>query len=399
MSFSAERTKQYFRQFYLLLFLCFNCAKTLGIIHWNLARRLMGFLVSAVEKCVSIGAAGLILAVLIVFILEKAREYRTGSSIKDFLKSCFFHPVIFNLVLLLAGNFLIRTFGRIDMTPFLMLIYLAGCAGGREKAFVLFVSASSGAVLAVSTCLLGLTKDVTVSFHYGLSHSLGFGNPNHLGLYCFLIVLTGWYLWEGKKRLPVTAAGTAAAALCYMISRCRTASIMIMLVLLSDYLIPRSFFPGNRTLRKIRQTFITFLPLIMTVFSVIAGIVLLPYDSDKEGHSNFIIRFVDCIYAYRFKGLSLYPQDFIDPERPYYFDNGYFAWIFKEGLIASAGLLLPILGINNTVAKNNRRKPVIMLCCAALYLCMENAPVLLFLPAIAAGGFLLAGNDHEDLLK
>ena len=75
-----------------------------------------------------------------------------------------------------------------------------------------------------------------------------------------------------------------------------------------------------------------------------------------------------------------------DTERYYYFDTGYYAWIFRRGLLASAGLLLPVVRLNHLVAEKGRVQDIMLLLCAGLYFCMEKNNILLLMPMLAFAG-------------
>ena len=366
--------------FPVLLFFCFT--EFLYRINWTAGRDSVKPLYTALHSYVNIVVWVPAAAVLLLFFIRKVYEYRSGKEpLPGFLKKCLLHPVIFNLLFFLAANYLIRHYGRTDMTALLLLIWLGGCTSDRKTAAVLCGFYTSGIVLGLITLVLHLSKNMMVPFTYGFCNSLGFSNPNSLGFFIFSAYLFGWYLFSEGDRARVYSTGVFTAMMCFLISGCRTAVVLILfLVVYSTWLKGHPLKLPEKAIRII----IVLLPVIMLALSVAAGITFYPID-DKV-HSNFIVRVVDCVYAYKEKGLSLFPQSFSKSERMYYFDNGYFYWIFRKGLIASAGLLLPVLRVSYIVSKKKQNTQVILLLCLALYFCMEALSIQLLLLAVVCGG-------------
>ena len=383
---------------YFILLTVWCTYELLGRIRWTVGKETVRAINTFLFPVLQIGTWALLAVTAAVFAgtaLADSRRQMPGSTenrrwnVFRPLFAIVSHPFFPSLCIFLSGILLIHTFSGITRTELLLvLILLGGFVTGRKTAMLLAVFFSAGTVFTILTWGLRLSEDYVVTFDYGVCHSIGFSNPNSLGLYIFLAFLFVWYLTEEKYRLRVFARGIVTAALCFFVSGCRTAAVLILFVTICS---TWSMGPGLSIPEGTKRFLITAIPLLMLMVSVLTGVTLFPID-DKLS-STFIVRVVDSVYAFRDKGLSLYPQNFSDMERYYYFDTGYYYWIFRRGLLASTGLLLPILRLNYLVSKNKGKKEILLLICTGIYFCMEGVDILLLIPLLAfAGVFLRTGN-------
>lgn len=370
--------------FYPLL-LAWCAYDLLGKIKWITGKETVRTIRTVLMNVMQPGVWCLLVIAVIAYIGTGLTATDKSEQAKRALARIFCHPFPASLVITLFGVFLIHTFSKtIPMELMLILILLNGYAQGRRTAAFLFGFFASGTAFGVLSWILQLSEDFIMVFNYGVCHSLGFVNPNSLGLYIFLTFVFWWFLTDGKHKRRIFIVGIITAVLCFLVSGCRTATALILfLVICSCCLMDLEV----RIPRKAARLLVTILPVLMLLVSVLTGVTL--YQIDKIFHSNFIVRVVDFVYAIEDRGLSLFPQSFNDTERYYYFDTGYYAWIFRRGLLASAGLLLPVMRLNHLVAEKGRVQDIMLLLCAGLYFCMEKNNILLLMPMLAfAGGFI-----------
>ena len=260
-----------------------------------------------------------------------------------------------------------------NLLIFLLLFLMTFCADSRHIAAAIFFTHAFGILLAVNAYLSELARDDIYVFSYSICHSWGFFNPNLLGLNLFITVLFGWYLWGAAHRRMFTAIGILLSIACFFASGCRTAALSILILVLLSWL------PGTRT-RAVRYV-ITCLPLIMLAVSILLGILLFPLD-EKSG-STFFTRFTECVYAFREHGLHLFVEDYSTSFRQYYFDNGYVNWVFRRGIIASAGFFLSLLFATRRLARCGNGRLIRMFICVLLYYFMEGHLDMFFVPFLA----------------
>ena len=363
----------------------------LGRIKWITGKETVRAIRTVLMNVMQPGVWFLLAITVIVFIGTGLTATDKSEQAKRTLERIFCYPFAASLVITLFGVYLIHTFSKtILMEILLILLLLSGYAQGRRTAAFLFGFFAFGTMFGVLSWILHLSEDFILVFNYGVCHSLGFVNPNSFGLYIFMTFVFWWFLADEKNRRRVFIVGCVIAVLCFMVSGCRTATALILfLVICSCCLMDLEV----QIPRKAINRLITFLPVLMFVLSVLTGVTL--YQIDKVFHSNFIVRVVDFVYAIEDKGLSLFPQSFNDTERYYYFDTGYYAWIFRRGLLASIGLLLPMMRLNRLVSVRGGRKNIMLLLCAGLYFCMEGVDILLVMPLLAFAGVFIESGSFE----
>lgn len=339
----------------------------------------------------------LVLFLLVWHVIDTVNRHKAGGDLrKHSISEVLLHPMICFLITAITGSVIVRVTDGSDVLTTFLLVLLAWFASDETIAKILLCFFSFGIVFTVATYLLKLSEDIIFTFSYGICHSYGFNNPNSFGFYMLLSFLFGWYLYGNRSKWRFFLIGISASVICFLACGCRTVVILILcLTIYNTWLKGLKVQISKRTYR----TFVTLLPVIMFALSVLAGITLYPID-DKI-HSNFIVRVVDCVYAYKEKGLSLFPQSFDDLKRRYYFDNGYFQWIFTKGILASVGLLAPVILANYLTSARKKRRIAVLLFCGALYFCMENSRRILLVLIVASGGLIRElcfehGNDEQN---
>ena len=256
-----------------------------------------------------------------------------------------------------------------------LLFYFAKWIPSRRVAGVLFAYSVMWIAVAVITCMLGLTRDVISEFSYGTCHSLGFRNPNNFGMFIFLVVAFGWRLLGNRGKVPFAVMSTLVAILCFLVSGSRTATaVIVLLVVLS--MLPR--IPKISSSRVFTACFI-LLPLIMAAVSILIGVTLAFFDGGGSLDGNFASRFVEAVYAFNQDGIHLFPWEYSTPERRFYFDNAYIFWIFRGGLFAALGFFGFAVLTNWLAIKRGTRADVILVICVAVYGCMEHVLILVML--------------------
>ncbi len=367
--------------FYMLLLL-YCLGKLIGRTAWIRGNQNAALFVGMTQSVLTTGVWLLTAAELCIYISGLIRSESDNGTML-LLKKILLQPSVYSLLITLAGSVAAYILCKESMTIPILLVYLSGFANEKRMAVLLFIFYVIGTVFATCTWLLGMSEDVILTFSYGVCHSFGFGNPNTLGFYFFSAFLLLWYLYRGRGKLSFAAAGAALSVLCFLTCGCRTASILILFLVV--YGIWMKELPEKPRSGAARAGVI-LMPVIMFLLSAAAGITFYPLD-DKI-HSNFIVRVVDCVYAFRDAGLSLFPRSFENYERFYYFDNGYFYWIFCNGILAALSFLAPVLYFNSKAVAKGRRVINVLIFCAAVYYSMERLSlVLLFLAVAFAGVF------------
>ena len=222
-------------------------------------------------------------------------------------------------------------------------------------------------VIQTGMVCIGYAEDRVISMYYGDFHSLGYGNPNALGRVFLFLFLTGWYLYIDNKAISYVI-GILTSVSVFLITGCRTASLVILLLPLLFTLINSKLWKRNK---RWTDHIVRFFPLLCAGVSFITGFILVPFDGQID--SNFICRFVELPYGLRDFGLSLFPRELTTPDRVYYFDN-YYIW-----LLISCGILLflAFMGLNTRVsymvARLGDSKVAVLVICVMLYQIMEKS--------------------------
>ena len=373
----TERTARVMQTLYLAALVLYVLSRSLLRISWSSG------VAAVLPTCLAFNAvASLILYALFfaVIVTEAVLPARRGEPIlldrKDkvtlgVLGICCaltFHEVGFEGVRIALMFFLAR------LVPF-----------RRVAATLLFAFAAVICIAAVS-CFAGLSTDVVAVFDYATCHSMGFTNANGLGLYLFLAFLCGWSLYDLRNRLVSALACLAASAIIFALTGCRTALVVLVLLAVLSAL------PDTEKIwqSKAVKATIILLPLIMTALSFLVGYILVPFDGMSDG--NFFCRFVEGIYALQQGGVHLFNWDYTTPERIFYFDNGYFYWLLRLGLLAGAGLLGCLTFTNARAASRGRKLEIVLIVCLAVYFTVEQLEVMV-LPLLCA---YCQGEPRED---
>lgn len=365
--------------FYILVL--FFCVRSLvGRMAWTGGSQNAALFMKTMQSLLETGVWLLTAAVIYIRAAGEIRDSR-GKGIPLLLKRILRKPAVHGLLIILAGSVSAYLLCRENLIILMLLVYLSGFADERKTAALLLGFFTAGIIFTAFTWMLGLTEDVICTFSYGICHSFGFSNPNSMGFYYFSAFLLLWYLYGNRGKLSFAAAGACVSALCFITCGCRTASILMLFLVV--YGIWMKELP-ERTSGRAARAGVTLMPVFMFLLSAAAGITLYPLD-DKI-HSNFIVRVVDCVYAFRDAGLSLLPQSFDGFERFYYFDNGYYYWLFCNGILAALSFLVPVLYFNYKAAGKGRRVINVLIFCAAVYYSMERLSLVLLLLAVAFAG-------------
>ncbi len=365
--------------FYVLLLL-FGARSIVGRTAWIRGGRHAARFMIMSEKALMAGVWLITAAVIFICVSGAVRE-RRGADTRLLLKKILLQPAVYSLLVILACSLSMHLLCKESMIFILLLVYLSGFANERKTAVLLSGVFTSGVIFVTGTWLLGLSKDFIVTFSYGVCHSFGFVNPNSMGFYIFSAFLFLWYLCGNRYKPGFAAAGAALSVLCFVTCGCRTAAILILFLAVCGIWMKEL---PERSCSRAARAAAALMPVIMFLLSAAAGITLYPLD-DKI-HSNFIVRVVDCVYAYKDAGLSLFPQSFDGFERFYYFDNGYFYWLFCSGILASAAFLVPVLYFNFKAAGKCRRVINVLIFCAAVYYSMERLSLVFLFVAVAFAG-------------
>ena len=87
-------------------------------------------------------------------------------------------------------------------------------------------------IIVVLLCNAGIAEDVSFSYNGVVRRSMGFTNPNTLGIAVFVLVCDALYTYNMKLNLKVLAFISAFSVWLYSVARCRTAVYAIIALLI-----------------------------------------------------------------------------------------------------------------------------------------------------------------------
>ena len=150
----------------------------------------------------------------------------------------------------------------------------------------------------VILCKIGIATDVVVLYNgISLRHSMGFTNPNTLGIATFILVCDILYICDMKLNLKSFIAISAITVWLYYMSRSRTALLLILFIVVLAFI--------NRLLPKLFSSDVLKMIFYLTpvVLSIITFIVVKGYISGDlwaekinellSGRVNSIANFVE----------------------------------------------------------------------------------------------------------
>ena len=187
----------------------------------------------------------------------------------------------------------------------------------------------------------GYLDDVITSLHYGIFRSFGFHHSNNIGRGVVFALLAWWYAF-GRRRLVLSGIlSLVCIGVCWFILGCRTGAVAVALFLV--IIIVFEYGTGGKRIRiPGMKTFFTFLPLLLTAGSALAGWFIL-HVLARGSMVYFGRRFIEIIFAFREYGLRLFPVDIAKTTGPlgfYYMDNTYVWLIFAAGLLCMTGYMI-----------------------------------------------------------
>lgn len=248
-------------------------------------------------------------------------------------------------------------------------------------------------VIQISLVWKGYAEDKVTSMYYGECHTLGYGNPNSLGVVFLFLFLIGWYLHIDSKAITYVMGFFAAVGV-FLISGCRTATLILILLPVLFTLISSKAWKNNK---QWTDSIIRFFPLLCAGLSFGMGFILEPFDGRMD--SNFICRFVELPYALKEFGLSFFPRALNSPDRVYYLDN-YYIWLLVScGILLFLAFLILKTRMTHMIVRLGDNKVTVLVVCALLYQIMErnaSAPIHYF-PYFFL--FVNINKEAEDALR
>lgn len=227
-------------------------------------------------------------------------------------------------------------------------------------------------ILVLLSFFSELINEKTIYRDGVVRHSLGFGHPNGLGLYFFLLVVMyilsyGIYL-KDRERYFSAFIIFLLHIIVYGYSQSRTQFICVLLALFFYSVYKLNFFT------KIVAGFCKYIPITMVLINYF--IVLVSHTSLFAILDAFLSsRFAMASSFYERVGLSLWgrPVPYVSNDYAYWvLDSGYWNLILGFGCVTSALLLiLMVISLNNEY-KSTRYLIVLMISCFMIYAFTED---------------------------
>ncbi len=209
---------------------------------------------------------------------------------------------------------------------------------------------------------MGIAPDVTSSYNGTLRHSMGFENPNHVGLMAFIIIMEIVYLSKAKLNLSNYLVAIMLIVLADVTAGSRTAELMTIMALL--FVSIYKFFPKIFD-KRLMKRLMKYCPILC------GGITFISSYLYSSGNMLAILinqifsgRLANIIYYQQKYGLSLFGVDTSTAGRTN--DNLYGYCLIGLGVITFIiFLIFYIKMIDNVYDKN---KPIaIILTCFMIY--------------------------------
>lgn len=121
-------------------------------------------------------------------------------------------------------------------------------------------------IIVVLLCNAGIAEDVSFSYNGVVRRSMGFTNPNTLGIAVFVLVCDILYTYNMKLNLKILALISAFSVWIYSVARCRTAVYAIIALLIVSFVY--TVFP-KVLLSKPFRVFCYIAPVLLSLLTLI----------------------------------------------------------------------------------------------------------------------------------
>lgn len=206
--------------------------------------------------------------------------------------------------------------------------------------------------------LQGIAPDITSYYEGHLRHSMGFENPNHVGIMAFIIVIEIIYLYQAD--LGLIQYGIILGIMFFIDSTAgsRTAELMIIftLIVVTMYKLFPSLFK-----RKGTRLIMKYTPSVCAIVTFIGSYLYLKGNA-LANVFNFILsgRLANNIYYYKMFGFSLFGTDTSIAGRTN--DNLYgYCWI-GLGIITFFLFMYFYIRMIDRLFENNKPMVIILIC-------------------------------------
>lgn len=368
----AEHFRRGSETFYLGLVIGFLCCYLLYQVHWS------DPVVSVMGKILPI-CNTVLLAVLLVYVLVILVSWRRRIWI--LIPAC----ALFALTYYAAQH--------MHFKPFFLTvgIFMALLACGKDYRRILkcyFFCHVGVILLALLGLALGFATDSPKVEEYGVGHSFGIVYPNNFAHILFLVLVLAWYLYLHRHKWATLAAFWCAVLPVWLVCKCRTIVIFLVLFPILALLLERRSAGTHRLPagpRRVRNALIVAAPFIMLGLTLLlCSQIEFMQRAKYTVLYNMASRFVQGGIALRYYGVPLFGKA-INTSGEYYLflnggrerlvlmDNAYVTYLIEEGAIWMFFVTAWYCLVNLRCIRDRNRRLLLIACFMLVLGLMERA--------------------------
>ena len=297
------------------------------------------------------------LALPVLFISELLSFYflykNSGEVKKELRKFCVFIFLCVLILLFTRSNKLVY---------FATMIYFAKDYELNEILDVHII----GKLLVLFVLIYGNISGRVYIAPYQRGNGFGMAHYNMLSqfLLFLLLALSCRFCKDWKRKMGFTLISIMLMLFCIFWIDSRTPTVIIMLFVILIWM-EKLFHYLKGNFRKIFDLLFVHSPLLLTIISVILGILIVDYNLRFD--QSLGCRFTDFVIAFREVGLSLFSRDLTYGQGntigQYYFDNHYAKMIFDYGVVLSCIAYRTFYVANRRAVKFNAFIFIVVLIC------------------------------------